>query len=114
MALPFVRHASDLLDTQDVPVEQLELMTRTLCDGVWVSVGYAFVRRESEQKSSLQLLQGASVEVLRFKSMGCSLDRLLFTLRRHYLKPRLDRFSLASFQACASLLWSLRVYRSIS
>jgi hypothetical protein len=35
----------------------------TLCDGVSVGTyGYAFVRQESEQNSSLQLLQGASIE----------------------------------------------------
>jgi hypothetical protein len=33
-------------------------------------LGYAFVRRESEQNSSLELLQGAAVEVLRFSSLG--------------------------------------------
>ena len=40
-------------------------------------LGYAFVRRESEQNSSLQLLQGAAVEVLRVSSLGCSLDQFL-------------------------------------
>ena len=41
--------------------------------------GYAFVRRQSEQNSSLQLLQGAAVKVLRFSSLGCSLDQFLCT-----------------------------------
>ena len=53
-----------------VPVQQVELMTRTLCVAYRLILAYAFVRRESEQNSSLQLLQGAAVEVLRFSSLG--------------------------------------------
>ena len=48
-------------------------------------LGYAFVRRKSEQNSSLQLLHGTAVEVLRFSSLGCSLDQFLCTRPCHVI-----------------------------
>jgi hypothetical protein len=46
---------------------------------------YAFGRPESEQNSSLQLLQGAAVEVLRFSSLVTGLNQFLCTRRCHVI-----------------------------
>ena len=61
-------------------------------------LGYAFVRRESEQNSSLQLLHGAAVEVLRVSSLGCSLDQFLCTRPCHVIGG--DSDTSASIKRC--------------
>jgi hypothetical protein len=73
-------------------------------------LGYAFVRRESEQNSSLQLLQGAAVEVPTSQFIGLQLGPLRTPVpcdrsRQQYL--RLDQrrefvpFALAACLAAA-------------
>ena len=68
-------------------------------------LGYAFVRRESEQNSSLQLLQGAAVEVLRFSSLGCSLDQFLCTRPCHVIGG--DSDTSASIKRCELVPFAL-------
>jgi hypothetical protein len=66
---------------------------------------YAFVRRESEQNSSLQLPQGAAVEVLQFSPLGCSLDQLLCTHPCHVIGG--DSDTSASIKRCEFVPFAL-------
>src|ERR1700730_2765948 len=71
---------------------------------------YAFVRGESEQNSSLQLLQVAAVEVLPFSSLGCSLDQFPCTRPCHVIGG--DSDTSASIKRCEPQASSLALLGS--
>jgi hypothetical protein len=68
----------------------------TLCDGVSVNKVTPLSAKNSEQNSSLRLLWGAAVEVLRISPLGCSLDQVVWTRPCHVIGG--DSDTSASFE----------------
>ena len=72
MALPFVRHASERGHGTPgwVPVRQVELMTRTLCEAYRLVFVTPLSAENLSKTAHFNCCRGAAVEVLRFSSLG--------------------------------------------